>query len=260
MSALTKFLLDESRMPTPLVQHRGRPADAAGAAAAPGHAAAGRAGRPGAAVPDGADRAGGLDRARDPDPGTGARGVPPVAPVAAVPRASAGEGARHAGAASTTSTKACRRPAATSPTPRCRRPGTTPQAGVKKLTTETGAGQWGSALAFAGALFGIEVKVFQVRVSLRPEAVPARADGDLRRDAASRRRRTRPTPAARSWPRTRTTRARWASRSARRSRSRPPTTTPSTRSARCSTTCCCTRPSSARRRCCRWRWPATTRT
>ncbi len=39
------------------------------------------------------------------------------------------------------------------------------QAGIKKLTTETGAGQWGSALAFAGALFGIDVSVFQVRVS-----------------------------------------------------------------------------------------------
>jgi tryptophan synthase beta chain len=39
------------------------------------------------------------------------------------------------------------------------------QAGIKKLTTETGAGQWGTSLAFAGALFGIEVKVFQVRVS-----------------------------------------------------------------------------------------------
>jgi tryptophan synthase beta chain len=39
------------------------------------------------------------------------------------------------------------------------------QAGVKKLVTETGAGQWGSSLAFAGALFGLEVKVFQVRVS-----------------------------------------------------------------------------------------------
>ena len=37
--------------------------------------------------------------------------------------------------------------------------------GVKRLTTETGAGQWGSSLAFAGALFGIEVKIFQVRVS-----------------------------------------------------------------------------------------------
>ena len=39
------------------------------------------------------------------------------------------------------------------------------EAGVKKLTTETGAGQWGSALAFAGALFGLEVQVFMVRVS-----------------------------------------------------------------------------------------------
>jgi len=39
------------------------------------------------------------------------------------------------------------------------------QAGVKKLTTETGAGQWGTSLSFAGNLFGLEVKVFQVRVS-----------------------------------------------------------------------------------------------
>jgi len=39
------------------------------------------------------------------------------------------------------------------------------QAGVKRLSTETGAGQWGSSLAFAGALFGLEVKVFMVRVS-----------------------------------------------------------------------------------------------
>jgi tryptophan synthase beta chain len=39
------------------------------------------------------------------------------------------------------------------------------QAGVKKLVTETGAGQWGSSLAFAGALYGLEVKVFMVRVS-----------------------------------------------------------------------------------------------
>jgi tryptophan synthase beta chain len=39
------------------------------------------------------------------------------------------------------------------------------QAGVTKLTTETGAGQWGSSLAFAGSLFDIDVTVFQVRVS-----------------------------------------------------------------------------------------------
>ena len=38
-------------------------------------------------------------------------------------------------------------------------------AGVKRITTETGAGQWGSSMAFAGSLFGLQVEVFQVRVS-----------------------------------------------------------------------------------------------
>jgi tryptophan synthase beta chain len=36
---------------------------------------------------------------------------------------------------------------------------------VTRLATETGAGQWGSALAFAGAYFGLEVKVYMVRAS-----------------------------------------------------------------------------------------------
>ncbi|MCL4794950.1 MAG: TrpB-like pyridoxal phosphate-dependent enzyme [Bryobacteraceae bacterium] len=39
------------------------------------------------------------------------------------------------------------------------------EAGVKRITTETGAGQWGSSLAFAGALFGLEIDVYMVRVS-----------------------------------------------------------------------------------------------
>lgn len=39
------------------------------------------------------------------------------------------------------------------------------QEGVKRLTTETGAGQWGCSLAFAGSLFGLEVEVFMVKVS-----------------------------------------------------------------------------------------------
>jgi tryptophan synthase beta chain len=38
-------------------------------------------------------------------------------------------------------------------------------AGVKKITTETGAGQWGSALSFACSQFGIECKIFMVRIS-----------------------------------------------------------------------------------------------
>ena len=37
--------------------------------------------------------------------------------------------------------------------------------GVARLATETGAGQWGTSLALAGALFGLEVKVYMVRAS-----------------------------------------------------------------------------------------------
>ena len=37
--------------------------------------------------------------------------------------------------------------------------------GVKRISTETGAGQWGSALALAGSFFGLEIEVFMVRVS-----------------------------------------------------------------------------------------------
>jgi len=37
--------------------------------------------------------------------------------------------------------------------------------GINRIATETGAGQWGSALAFAGACFGVEIKVYMVAVS-----------------------------------------------------------------------------------------------
>jgi len=39
------------------------------------------------------------------------------------------------------------------------------EVGITRLTTETGAGQWGSALALAGRMFGLEVRVYMVRVS-----------------------------------------------------------------------------------------------
>ncbi len=39
------------------------------------------------------------------------------------------------------------------------------QFGIKRLTTETGAGQWGSALSFACQLIGLECKIFMVRIS-----------------------------------------------------------------------------------------------
>ena len=38
-------------------------------------------------------------------------------------------------------------------------------AGIKRLTTETGAGQWGSSLALAGSMFGLETRVYMVKVS-----------------------------------------------------------------------------------------------
>jgi tryptophan synthase beta chain len=39
------------------------------------------------------------------------------------------------------------------------------QEGVTRIATETGAGQWGSALALAGSLFGLEIKVYMVKIS-----------------------------------------------------------------------------------------------
>jgi tryptophan synthase beta chain len=38
-------------------------------------------------------------------------------------------------------------------------------AGIKRLTTETGAGQWGSAISLVGGMFGLEVRVYMVKVS-----------------------------------------------------------------------------------------------
>jgi tryptophan synthase beta chain len=39
------------------------------------------------------------------------------------------------------------------------------KAGVKRIATETGAGQWGSSMAYAGAVFGLEVTVYMVKIS-----------------------------------------------------------------------------------------------
>jgi len=39
--------------------------------------------------------------------------------------------------------------------------------GIKRISTETGAGQWGSSLAFAGSIFGIAIEVFMVKVSFQ---------------------------------------------------------------------------------------------
>lgn len=41
------------------------------------------------------------------------------------------------------------------------------QEGVTNVTTETGAGQWGAALSYAAKIFGMEVAVYQVKISLQ---------------------------------------------------------------------------------------------
>lgn len=40
-------------------------------------------------------------------------------------------------------------------------------AGIKRLTTETGAGQWGTALSLASKMFGLECIVYMVRISFQ---------------------------------------------------------------------------------------------
>ena len=133
------------------------------------------------------------------------------------------------------------------------------QEGVKRLTTETGAGQWGSALAFAGAMFGIEVKVYMVRASYDQKPYRRNLMEVYGSSVVASPSPTRTTGAASS-PRRPIRRVHWASPSPRRSRMRPRATTPSTPWDRCSTSCCCTRRSSARRRSSRWRWPTRSRT
>ena len=92
------------------------------------------------------------------------------------------------------------------------------QEGVRRLTTETGAGQWGTALAFACGQFDVNCDVWWVGRFLRPEAVPEDHDGDVRRPPCTDRPRPTPRSAGPPWPRIRT---RWAASdwpSARRSR------------------------------------------
>ena len=93
----TKFVLDESRIPRAWYNIAADLPVAPFAAAPSGDPPADRAGRPRAAVPDGADRPGGLRRARDRDPGAGPRRLPALPAEPAVPRPPPGAGARYPG-------------------------------------------------------------------------------------------------------------------------------------------------------------------
>ena len=105
--------------------------------------------------------------------------------------------------------------------------------GVQRLVTETGAGQWGSALAFAGALFGLRDQGLHGQGQLRAEAVPAQLHPDHGRQRHAVAVRGDERRSHHPGRRTPTPPVRWASPSARRWRWRPPTRTPSTRWAAC---------------------------
>ena len=113
------------------------------------------------------------------------------------------------------------------------------QAGITKLVTETGAGQWGSSLAFACALFGLECEVYMVGSSY--DQKPYRRSMMQTWGATVHRSPSDRTESGRGAGLAPDRLARDRDLRGGRGR-RARTRTPTTRSARCSTTCCCTRP------------------
>ena len=114
-------------------------------------------------------------------------------------------------------------------------------AGMRRLATETGAGQWGSALALACRLFGLDCTVYMVKISYQQKPyrrMMMNAWGAV----------VYPSPSEE----TQSGRAVLAATPdspgslgiaiSEAVRMRPPTPTPTTRWAVCSTTSCCTRP------------------
>ena len=169
--------------------------------------------------------------------------LPPVAADAALPRAPARAGARHAARASTTSTRASARPGRTSRT----RP--SPQAYYNKRrraargSRPRPAPASGAArMAFACSFFGLECKVYMVRVSYDQKPYRRIDDGDVGRNGRAqpvagherRPRDPRARPGLPGQPRHRHLRGGRGRRHARRHELRARLA--------CSTTCCCTRP------------------
>ena len=228
-----KYVLDESRIPKVWYNLAGRPAEAAAAGAAPGHAEAGRPRRSRAALPDGADPAGG-DR-----PSARSRSPEPVRDVYRQWRPTPLYRARRLEKVLQTPARIYYKYEGVSPAG-SHKPNTAvaqafynQQAGVKTLVDRDRRRPVGQlARVRRRAVRARRAGVHGARV-LRPEAVPPRADGDLRRALHRRRRRPRRSRAARSSRSAPIIRAASASRSPRRSRSPRSATTPSTRSAAC---------------------------
>ena len=115
------------------------------------------------------------------------------------------------------------------------------EAGITRIATETGAGQWGSSLAFAGALFGIDVQVFMVRISYNQKPYRrALMETHGARCAASPSEET--TSGRAISPSGPIIRAVSASPSPRQWKSPRNATTPNTFWVRCSAMCCCIKP------------------
>ena len=126
------------------------------------------------------------------------------------------------------------------------------KAGIRKLTTETGAGQWGTALAFACAQFGLECEVWQVRASYDPKPyrkIMMETFGGTVHPSPS-----DLTEAGRTMLAQRPRLPRLARHGHQRGRrgGRPGPHRQLRAGLACSTTCCCTRRSSARRPCSSW--------
>ena len=150
------------------------------AGAAPRHRPADRPGRPGAALPDGAHQAGGQPGALDRHPrrsagrSTGCGGPTPLYRAHRLEQAldtPARIFYKYEGVSPAGSHK---------PNTAVAQAYYNKAEGVKRLATETGAGQWGSALAMATRMFGLECKVYMVKVSLPAEALSPLADADVR--------------------------------------------------------------------------------
>ena len=237
-SDTVKYVLDERELPTH-DQPDGRPPTGRTAASAPGTKQPAGPDDLSALFPMGLIQQEVSTRAVRRDPRSGARRLPPVASDAALPAPGAWSASSTRPRTSTSSTRASRPPARTSRTPPCPQAYENAKAGIRKLTTETGAGQWGSLAGLRLQRCSASSARSSWSALLRPEAVSPLDDADLGREVH--RSPSTLTEAGRAQqPSTRP--ARSGSRSPRRSRSRRRARTPTTRSARCSTTCCCTRP------------------
>ena len=162
----TKFVLDEDRgSRAPGTTSPPTCPSRRAARSAPGHGPADRAGRPRAALPDGADQAGRQHRtARSRSRSRSATRTGSTGRARSIGRTGSRSALdtpahiyyKYEGGSPSGSHK---------PNTALAQAFYNKEEGVTRLATETGAGQWGSALAFAGAAFGLEVKVYMVRAS-----------------------------------------------------------------------------------------------